>query len=120
VVLGLVASLVFVYIAAHAVQSTWSYFTMERFKWNEAMVGYSLGMAGLCVAIVQGGLVRVINPKLGPSRSVYVGMMLYAIGLALFAFSTKGWMMFAFSDSLLPGWNCRTLFARDHLQSGAG
>ncbi|MBP9882945.1 MAG: TCR/Tet family MFS transporter [Chitinophagales bacterium] len=96
VVLGLVASLVFVYIAAHAVQSTWSYFTMERFKWNEAMVGYSLGMAGLCVAIVQGGLVRVINPKLGPSRSVYVGMMLYAIGLALFAFSTKGWMMFAF------------------------
>jgi len=96
VILGLVASLVLIYIAAHAVQSTWTYFTMERFNWNEAMVGYSLGMAGLCVAIVQGGLIRIINPKLGPNRSVYVGLMLYALGLALFAFSTQGWMMFAF------------------------
>ena len=96
VILGLVASLVLIYIAAHAVQSTWTYFTMERFNWNEAMVGYSPGMAGLCVAIVQGGLIRIINPKLGPNRSVYVGLMLYALGLALFAFSTQGWMMFAF------------------------
>jgi DHA1 family tetracycline resistance protein-like MFS transporter len=96
VVLGLVASLMLVYVAAHAVQSNWTYFTIERFKWNESMIGYSLGMAGLCVAIVQGGLIRIINPKLGPNRSVYVGLIMYTIGLTLFAFSTKGWMMFAF------------------------
>lgn len=96
VVMGLVTSLVLIYIAAHAVQSTWTYFSIERFQWSEAMIGYSLGMAGLCVAIVQGGLIRIINPKLGPNRSVYVGMMLYTLGLALFAFSTKGWMMFVF------------------------
>lgn len=96
VVLGLVTSLVLVYIASHAVQSTWSYFTMERFKWNEAMVGYSLGMAGLCVALVQGVLIRKINPRLGPSRSVYTGMLMYVIGLGLFAFSNQGWMMFVF------------------------
>ncbi|MFN0188972.1 MAG: TCR/Tet family MFS transporter [Bacteroidia bacterium] len=96
VILGLVASLVLVYIAAHAVQSTWTFFTIERFSWSKAMVGYSLGMAGLCVAIVQGGLIRIINPRLGPNRSVYVGMMMYAIGLTLFAFSNQGWMMFVF------------------------
>lgn len=96
VVLGLVASLMLVYVAAHAVQSNWTYFTIERFNWNESMIGYSLGMAGLCVAIVQGGLIRIINPKLGPNRSVYVGLIMYTIGLTLFAFSTKGWMMFAF------------------------
>ncbi len=96
VIMGLVASLVLIYIAAHAVQSTWAYFTIERFRWSEAMVGYSLGMAGLCVAIVQGGLIRIINPRLGANRSVYVGMMLYTLGLALFAFSNKSWMMFAF------------------------
>lgn len=96
VVLGLVTSLVLVYIASHAVQSTWSYFTMERFKWNEAMVGYSLGMAGLCVALVQGVLIRKINPRLGPNRSVYTGMLMYVIGLGLFAFSNQGWMMFVF------------------------
>lgn len=96
VILGLVASLVLVYIAAHAVQSTWTFFTIERFSWSKAMVGYSLGMAGLCVAIVQGGLIRIINPRLGPNRSVYVGMMMYAVGLSLFAFSNQGWMMFVF------------------------
>lgn len=96
VILGLVASLVLIYIAAHSVQSTWTFFTIERFNWSKAMVGYSLGMAGLCVAIVQGGLIRIINPRLGPNRSVYVGMMMYTIGLTLFAFSNQAWMMFVF------------------------
>ena len=96
VILGLAASLVLIYIAAHSVQSTWTFFTIERFNWSKAMVGYSLGMAGLCVAIVQGGLIRIINPRLGPNRSVYVGMMMYTIGLTLFAFSNQAWMMFVF------------------------
>lgn len=96
IILGLVGSLVLLYIAAHATQSTWSYFTMERFGWNEAWVGYSLGAVGIMVAIVQGGLIRVINPWLGQKNSVYAGLILYAIGFFLFAFATKGWMMFAF------------------------
>src|SRR5690606_14723715 len=32
-VVGLIGSLVFVYIASHAVQSTWAYFTMLKFDW---------------------------------------------------------------------------------------
>ncbi|HEX5001581.1 MAG TPA: TCR/Tet family MFS transporter [Bacteroidia bacterium] len=92
---GLVTSLVLIYIAAHAVQSTWAFFTMEKFGWSEAMVGYSLGFAGLMVAIVQGMLIRKINPKLGPKRSVTVGILTYAVGLSLFAMASKGWMMFA-------------------------
>lgn len=96
VILGLVGSLVLLYIAAYAVQSTWTYFTMEQFNWNEAMVGYSLGAIGLLVAIVQGGLIRVINPWLGQKRSVYVGLIMYSIGFFLFAFASKSWMMFAF------------------------
>jgi len=93
---GLLFSLFFVYIASHAVQSTWSFFTIERFKWSESMIGYSLGTAGLLVGIVQGLLIRVINPRLGPNKSVYTGMVLYFIGLTLFAFAWQGWMMFAF------------------------
>jgi DHA1 family tetracycline resistance protein-like MFS transporter len=93
---GLAGSLVFVYIASHAVQSTWAFFTIDRFKWSESMVGYSLGTAGLLVGLVQGLLIRIINPRLGPNKSVYTGMVLYIIGLALFAFASKGWMMFVF------------------------
>src|SRR4028119_831833 len=93
---GLIGSLILVYIAAHAVQSTWTFINIEKFRWSEAMIGYSLGMVGLLVAIVQGGLIRFINPLLGNERSVYVGLTLYALGLLLFAFASQTWMMFVF------------------------
>jgi DHA1 family tetracycline resistance protein-like MFS transporter len=93
---GLIGSLLLVYIAAHAVQSTWVYFNMEKFNWSESLIGYSLGMVGLLVAIVQGGLIRFINPKLGNERSVYIGLGLYSLGLLLFAFASQTWMMFVF------------------------
>lgn len=96
VVLGLVASLVLIYIAAHAVQSNWSYYTIEKFKWSSAMIGGSLAAVGVLIAIVQGGLIRIIIPAWGQKNSLYVGLGLYSIGLVLFAFATEGWMMFAF------------------------
>ena len=95
-IMGLVVSFMLIYIAGHAAQSTWTYYTMEKFKWNEAWVGYSLGMVGLMVGIVQGVLIRFINPKLGTNRSIYLGLFLYVVGFILFAFATKGWMMFVF------------------------
>ncbi len=96
VILGLVASLVLIYIAGFSVQGTWTFYTMEKFKWTEQTVGWSLATIGLSFAIVQGGLTRVIIPKLGQERSVYVGMMFSALGFALFAAANQSWMMFAF------------------------
>ena len=96
VILGLVASIILIYIAGHAVQSTWSYYTIEKYAWDEAMVGYSLAVVGLMVAFVQGWLIRFIIPKLGQERSVYVGLTFYAVGFLLFGIATQGWMMFAF------------------------
>jgi len=96
IVSGLIASLVLIYIASHAVQSNWSYFTMYRFNWNEEMVGYSLAAVGVLISLVQGFLIRYINPKLGVNKSIYLGLALYAIGLVLFGIAWQSWMMFAF------------------------
>lgn len=95
-VLGLAASLFLVYFAAQSVQSVWTFYTMSKFGWNEAWVGYSLGFVGLTVAIVQGGLIRIAIPKLGQQRSIWIGLLFYSAGLVLFALASKGWMMFAF------------------------
>lgn len=92
----LIGSLVLVYIAAHAVQSTWTYINIEKFNWSESTIGYSLGIVGLLVAIVQGVLIRYINPKLGNEKSVYIGLLFYSLGLTLFAFASQTWMMFVF------------------------
>lgn len=93
---GLMFSFAFIYLAAHAVQSNWNYFTMYRFQWSEKMVGYSLALIGLLVAAVQMGLLRIVNPRLGNERSIYTGLCLYGAGMLLFSFATQSWMMFAF------------------------
>lgn len=95
-VAGLIFSLLFIYLGSHAVQSNWSYANIEKFKWTPKMIGFSLGMVGLLVGIVQGVLIRYINPKLGNEKSVYLGIALYALGLLLFAFASSTWMMFVF------------------------
>jgi len=94
VVSGLVSSLFLIFVAGQAVQSNWAYYTMLKFSWNEAWVGYSLGFVGLLVAIVQGGLIRVVIPKLGQNNALYFGLLLNCIGLALFSIANEGWMMF--------------------------
>lgn len=85
-----------IYLAAQAVQTTWSYFTIFRFGWGPGMVGVSLTVVGVLIAGVQAGLTRVIIPKIGNERSIYLGLCLYTLGMVLFAFATRGWMMFVF------------------------
>ncbi len=95
-VLGLIFSLLLIYISAHAVQSNWSFANINKFGWTPKMIGISLAVVGVLVSLVQGLLIRVVNPRLGNEKSVYIGIALYALGLTLFAFATQGWMMFLF------------------------
>ena len=94
--IGLILAIFLLYVGSHAVHSNWSFFTMYQFNWDEKMVGISLGVVGLLVGIVQGGLIRWINPRLGNEKSIYVGLALYTFGMLLFAFATESWMMFVF------------------------
>jgi len=93
---GLAFSFFLIYLGAQAVQGNWNFFTIYRFHWSEKTVGISLTVVGVLVGAVQAGLTRVINPKIGNEKSIYLGLSLYTLGLVLFALATQGWMMFAF------------------------
>ena len=93
---GLILSYFLIYLAANAVQSTWSFFGIKQFNWTPRTIGISLGLVGLLVGAVQGGLIRIVNPWLGNKKSVYAGLALYALGLFLFSAATQSWMMFLF------------------------
>ena len=95
-VFGLILIIFLINIAGHAAQSTWTYYTMLKFKWNEQWVGYSLAFVGLTVGLVQGGLIRVVIPKIGQVKSIYIGLILYLIGHSLFSIASDSWMMFVF------------------------
>jgi DHA1 family tetracycline resistance protein-like MFS transporter len=94
---GLLLSLAFIYISAHAIQTTWAYYNMKKFSWSETQVAYSLTFVGVMVALVQGLLIRTIIPKFGNFKSLYVGLFLYSVGMLLFGIAAKGWMMYAFT-----------------------
>ena len=95
IIAGLTVSFFLLQLGSHAVQSNWVYYTIYKFNWSTLMVGISLSVVGLLIAIVQGGLIRVTLPRLGEKYSVFVGFTLWTLGLTLFAFATQGWMMFA-------------------------
>ena len=92
----LVAAMFFMYFASHAVHGNWSFYTMYRYDWDERMVGLSLGVIGVLVALVQGGLVRFVNPRIGNGKSILLGFAFQAVGLTLIGLAVQDWMIFLF------------------------
>jgi DHA1 family tetracycline resistance protein-like MFS transporter len=93
---GLAICYFLIYLAAQSIQGNWSFFTMYRFHWTPGLVGISLAVVGALIGGVQVGLTRVLNPKIGDEKSIYLGLLLYTIGLVLFSFASATWMMFVF------------------------
>jgi DHA1 family tetracycline resistance protein-like MFS transporter len=50
---------------------------------------------GAMTAIVFGFLTRIIIPRVGEERAVYIGLACGAVGFTGYALSTEGWMIFA-------------------------
>ena len=75
--------------------TTWNYFTIERFGWTPAQVGWSLGAVGVTGAIVQGVLSRRLIPRFGPKRIIVWGVVSAIAGYGIYAFAGAGWMMYA-------------------------
>lgn len=80
--LGRLLLLFFLYQVAFIVYpSIWAYFTEERFGWSPGMIGLSLASFGISIAIVQGGLIRLIIRWLGER-----GTVIYGLGFNFLAF----------------------------------
>jgi DHA1 family tetracycline resistance protein-like MFS transporter len=93
-VIGLLVALVLYQIAHDANPSTWTYFTMTKFHWNETQVGLSMAFVGVVVVIAQAGLIGPAVARLGERRTIFAGFALYALGFFGFAFATQGWMLY--------------------------
>jgi len=92
----LILALFIANIAGQSLPAIWAFFTIEMFNWSESQIGFSLMAVGIMVAIVQGGLVGVAVKKFGESKVIVFGFIFWSIGMMLFAFAYKGWMLYAF------------------------
>lgn len=95
--LPLVASYFLLYVSGNALNTTWSFYGMEKFNWTSKDIGISLGVVGIMVSLVQGVLIRKTSKSLGHEKSAYIGILLYMAGMLLFAMANQGWMMYAFT-----------------------
>jgi DHA1 family tetracycline resistance protein-like MFS transporter len=95
VLAGLTATLVCSYMAQQMLQAIWALHTQERFGWGPFQVGASLAVVGISAAVVQGGLIRLILPRLGERRALLFGLSVNIAGYLALALATRGWMMYA-------------------------
>jgi len=94
-IVGLVISLFFLYIAANATHANWPYYTTEKFGWGAQEIGLSLTFVGVMISIVQGGVVGPVVKKIGEVNAVYAGFIFNIIGLSLLGIATESWMLYA-------------------------
>jgi MFS transporter, DHA1 family, tetracycline resistance protein len=95
VVLLTLGALLLWQLAHQVLPSTWAYYTIYKFHWSSAQVGYSLAYVGLLMAIAQGALTRVLIPWLGGERrAALAGMACAFLAYTGYAVVTQGWMMY--------------------------
>lgn len=93
----LVLAMFLIYLAGQVMPAIWAFYTKYQYAWSDLQIGYSLAFVGMMVAIVQGGLIKWSQTKLGGHKSVYVGLIFYLTGLILFASANQSWMMYAYT-----------------------
>ncbi len=86
----------FVYtIAFFVYPGVWAYFGAERFDWGPGMIGLSLGVFGIGIAIVQGLLIRPILNMIGERKAVILGLSIDVLAFVMLGFVTQGWIALA-------------------------
>lgn len=82
------------FLAGQVHPSIWTLYTEYKFHWTPFEVGLSLTFVGLSLAIVNGGLTRVLIPKWGELRAVKIGLFVQTLGFLGYALATMGWMVY--------------------------
>ena len=103
-VLALLSLFVIAQLAERMLEANWVLYTAYRFSWTAAQVGISLALVGVLVVITQGGLVRVVVPKIGEGLTTKLGFVVAAVCMVGLAFATQPWMIYVIIVPYVLGW----------------
>lgn len=74
----------------------WAFWTREAFGWPSTLIGLSLAAYGVGVVITQGGLMRVLIPRIGEWRTLMVAVAAGVIASVAYGFISAAWLVWAF------------------------
>ncbi|MFL6536773.1 MAG: TCR/Tet family MFS transporter [Chthoniobacterales bacterium] len=89
---------------AHNVFSIWALYAIYRFNWNQVAIGVSLMVAGICAAVISGGLTGRMVKNFGERRTLYIGQLFGAAGMFMAGFAPIG-ALFLASVPIISLWN---------------
>lgn len=94
--LGWLFLVIFLYfLGGMAIQSTWVYYTQEKFEWSRLEVGISLSIVGICIAIVQGGFSGAFAKRLGEVKTSILSLVIFLLAIVAIGLSSDSWMLYA-------------------------
>lgn len=88
--MGLIGAVLLYNMGHHVYPANWSFYTIEKFDWTPRDVGLSMGFVGILMAIVQGGLIRIVIPKFGAPRTALIGFTAAAAAYIGIGFAPNG------------------------------
>ena len=74
--------------------AVWAYVGSYRYGWSESDIGMSLGIYGLCSAIVMGLVLPRIVSRFGEWRTAVIGLTFAALGFFGYAGAWQGWLVY--------------------------
>ncbi|MEZ2127001.1 MULTISPECIES: TCR/Tet family MFS transporter [unclassified Sinorhizobium] len=93
--IGWVCLVLFLYWLAHAVYpAVWSFVSVYRYGWSEGQIGLSLGLFGICAALVMAFALPRIVAVLGEWKTAVLGLCFSCAGLTGYAFAWEGWVVY--------------------------
>jgi DHA1 family tetracycline resistance protein-like MFS transporter len=90
VLLGLAVTIFIEQLAHESLQSVFVLYADYRYDWGATEVGVALAGIGICSTIVSALLVTPVVGRLGERRTMFMGLLLGATGLSVFALAPSG------------------------------
>jgi DHA1 family tetracycline resistance protein-like MFS transporter len=90
--LGLAAVAFMSAIAHEVLPSTFVLYADYRFQWDAHTIGLTLAAVGICSAVVQGGLVRMVTRRIGEWRALILGLSCGVTGFAIYGLAPSAYV----------------------------
>lgn len=100
----LLMGVLFVYaVAFHVYPVIWGFYGKAQFGWNAWMIGVSLALFGICMALVQSLAVGPAIKRLGERGTVTMGLLAEALTFLFYGLVTSGMAALAFTPMAAAG-----------------
>ena len=90
--LGLAAVNFLGYVAHEVYATVFVLYVAYRYGWGEVAIGSSLAVVGIASMIIMAGVIGPVVKRFGERRTLFAGLLLGALGFALFGWAPVGWL----------------------------